>query len=60
MDTVAGQHWVAVGVVGLLAEAEGEVGEPACLGLKYLQKMSELHLFAERTSVWSVSAVPSS
>lgn len=52
MDTVAGQHWVAVGVAGLLAEAEGEVGELACLGLKYL--------FAERTSVWSVSAVPSS
>lgn len=29
---------MAVGVAGLLVEAEGEVGEPACLGLKYLEK----------------------
>lgn len=43
---------MVVEVAGPLAEEEGE-GEgvvPACLDLKYLQKMSELHLFAERAS----------
>lgn len=45
---------MVVEVAGPLAEEEGEgEGEgvvPACLDLKYLQKMSELHLFAERAS----------
>lgn len=50
MDTVAGQRWVVVGE-GALGEAEGEEVGLACLGLRYLQKVTKIHLFARKASV---------